>query len=307
MIKFIAGILTVFFTSVCSAWPTKDITIIVPFGPGGTSDFQARTYQMDIEQQSKVSVIIKYLPGAANSVAMNHMLSIDNDDHTFMVTADDFLTGPLASNNRNFERFVPVVILGSVPYVMFGGPHANRETLRRQILEGKTVNVANLGLNGSAHLWTSTLRSGLKINPIPYKSSPVLLSDVIGQHVEYGAATIWTVNTQFQDKKIVPMMISSQVRNPYLPDVPTFKEMGIKGETWTGWLGVVTRKDTSPDALAAMNRMLRTIISGNPRIQNMANQGVEILNLTQPESEKFLQFEIKKIQQLLSVLGRVDG
>lgn len=298
MIKKILAIMFLLLPLWCLAWPTKDITIIVPYGPGGASDFLARNYRTDLERMFNVRVEIKYLPGASTMVAVNHMLSTDNDNHTFMVTADDFVTGTWANGNKLYEKFTPVVILGSLPYVVFGGINSESDRFKQQVKQGQLVNIANLGVNSATDLWMLNLKSSLKINTIPYKSSSSLLTDIMGGHVEYAAMSLYTVNTQLSDKKIVPIMISTDTRSSHLPNTPSFRELGFQGESWTAWWGVVVRRDTSPDAVTAMNLALREIISKNFKIQDMSKQGLRILNLSQKESEKYLEAELFKIQKI---------
>ena len=93
-------------------------------------------------------------------------------------------------------------------------------------------------------------------------------------------------------------MISTNSRSSHLPNTPSFRELGFRGESWNLWWGVIARRDTSPDALLAMNSALREIISKNSKIQDMSKQGLRILNLSQAESEKYLESELLKIQKI---------
>lgn len=282
--------------AVADSWPTKDITIIVPFGPGGASDTLARQYQAELAARFPVQVIVKNMPGAANLVAVNHMLSVPNDDHTFMVAADDFLTSTWTEGQKRYKKFTPVVVLGLTPYVVFGNSSASITNLKQQISNNQTVNIGNLGANGSADIWMSGLVSGLKINAVHYTSSPQLLANVIGNHIEYATLSLWLVNQNLSNG-VTPLIVSSNTRHPMFPTVPTFRELGIKGESTAIWWGVVTRQDTSPVAVESMNRYLREIISTNATIQNMKEQGFTILNLSLADSQSYMQNEIIKLEK----------
>ena len=297
MRKKILAILFLLLPLWCLAWPTKDITIIVPYGPGGATDIVARGYQSELEKMFGVQVIVKFMPGGATLVAANHILSTDNDNHTFMLCTDDFITASWFADTKIHDKFTPVIILGSLPYVVFGSPDASRDKFIQQMKNGQTVNIANLGLNSAYDIWLSTLKSNLKINPIPYKSTPSIMTDLLGGHVEYAAMSIWSFNAN-SDKKIVPIMTSSDVRSSTLPNVPTFKELGFNGEHWNSWWGAVARKDTSPEALATMNRALREAISKNAKIQEMGKKGLDILSLDLKESDKIVQKELFTLQRI---------
>ena len=282
--------------AVADSWPSRDITIIVPFGPGGGMDILARQYQAELEARLPVKVIVKNMPGAATLVAVNHVLSNNNDDHTFVITTDDFLTSTWVEGQNRYNRFAPVFVIGSVPYVVFGGSSASITNLKQQISTNQKVNIGNLGVNGSADIWMSGLVSNLKINAVPYKTRQQLLADILGNHLEYATMSLWLVNQNLSNG-VVPLMVSSDTRHPMFPTVPTFRELGIKGESTASWWSVIARQDTSPVAIQSMNRYLREITATNTTIQTMNKEGFEVLNLSLADSRSYMQNEIKKLEK----------
>lgn len=278
------------------AWPSKEITLIVPYPPGGVNDQIARYMAPDLESILRVPVQIKNMPGAANSVAINYILTRDNDDHTFMITMDDFVLGPLYQGNRSYQNFQATNIVGRVPYVLFGGPRADLKKFQKQIKSGATVNVGNNGANGGAHLWITGLQSPLVVNSIYYKGSTPVLADVTAGHTEYGVSSIAASYQFVKDSRLVPLMTSGAQRSATYPTVPTAKELGFRGPDSQTWFGIFTRKNTSAAAVARFSDVSGIIIKNNPRMQEFAVSGMNIVNLRGVQAEEFFQKEIKHFE-----------
>lgn len=296
MKTIIATLLSIVSTAVL-AWPTQPITIVVPYPPGGVNDQIARFMQPDLESILKVPVIIENKPGAANAVAINHVLNHPNDDHTFVISMDDFLLGPMYQNHQTYKEFVSTNIIGTVPYMFYGGKNASLSKFKEQIKNRDTVNVGNNGVNGSAHLWTSGLVSTLKINPIFYKGASPTIADVVAGHAEYGVTSITATNKWMQSGKLTPIMQSSKSRNHLYPMVPTAQELGFKGPTAETWFAVFARKDTNALALKIFSDRARLIIANNVKIQNMRNDGMDLVNLSGIPADTFYKDQITKFEK----------
>ena len=294
--KKIMFVLLLAIATSCLAWPTQTITVVVPYPPGGVNDQLARLVQPDLESIFRVPVQIKNLPGAGNSAAINYMMS-HNDNHTFMITMDDLITGPLSQQTHYYNNFKILTVIGQSPYVVFGGPTAGINKFKNQIRQHKIVNVANNGLNGGAYLWTTGLRSPLTINPIPYKGGGPLMLDVIAGHTEYGVISLPAVHTQLQKSNAIPIMVSTQNRHPLYPLVPTYTELGLRGPPAVTWFGVFTRTDTSTTACEQFSNAVRLIVSNNVNIQELSAGGLNLVNLPPKLAEQFFMQQIKHFEQ----------
>lgn len=296
--KKLIAIAMMLFSSLAMAWPTKPITLILPYTAGGWGDRLGREFQNDLEKELGVQVLYKFMPGAANAVAINHVLGEDNDHHTFIAAFDDFVTAQYVAGTRLYERFTPVSIWMTYPALVYGGSNASVDKFRQQIREGKTVNIGNMGVNSSYHMWTEGLKSDLKVNPVFYKGSAPLLMDVLGGHVEYGIGNLIGSQQQVAEGKIQPVMVSTTRRHPLYKNVPTFRELGFQSEPFEGWGGYVTRKDTNPEAIRRMSQALQKIVRTNPKLQEETTRGVQLINLDLAESQKFMTDAIRKTEQL---------
>jgi tripartite-type tricarboxylate transporter receptor subunit TctC len=275
------------------AWPTKSITLVVPYPAGGTNDQIARNTQRDIESILKVNVTVINIPGAGNMIAINHVLNRDNDDHTFIVTMEDFLTGPLYLNSDSYKKFTSTNIIGVVPYALYGNTTKNTIILKDQIKSNATINVGNNGVNGGAYLFMDHLSGNLKFNPVPYKGAAPLILDVLGGHVEYGMSTLSVISEQVDSGKLVALMVSGNQRSTRYPNVPTMKELGFKNTNVNAFFGVFTRQDTSKEAVDKFSNTMRLIFANNEWIQNLKNNGMLVTNLSGNEAALFYNQQVK--------------
>lgn len=295
MKKSIASLLLLISVSAW-AWPSKDITLIVPYPPGGVNDQIARFMQPDLESILKVRVQVLNLPGAANSVAINHVMSNTNDDHTFIVSMDDFVVGPLYQNNSAYNNFKAINVIGTVPYIMFGGPVASSSKLRQQIQQKAVVNIGNNGINGGAHLWITNLKSPLTVNSIFYKGSAPILTDVMAGHTEYGVSSFAASYKFIQASKLTPVMQSGKQRSVLYPKIPTQYELGFKGPDALTWFAIFTRNDTSAVASQRFAEVARLIISNNSHIREFSISGMNVTNLGLNESDIFFKQQIRHFE-----------
>ena len=260
------------------------------------NDQIARFIQPDLESTLKVPVTVQNLPGAANAVAINHVMSKPNDNHTFIVSMDDFVTGPLYRNNTAYMAFKSINIIGTVPYLIFGGKTASVPKLKNQIDSGDTINIGSNGINSGSELWIKNLSSSLKFNTIPYKGSSQLITDVIAGHSEYGVSSIAAAYSMIQNGDLMPLMQSGTSRSVALPEVPTQAELGITGPPSMTWFGIFTRNDTPDSASEKFSATVSGIVAKNPKIQKFRNTGMDITNLNYAESDLFFQQQIKHFE-----------
>lgn len=293
MEKIIFFILTVFLTTIShAAWPTREISLIVPYPPGGINDQIARIIQPDLEGIFKIPVTVHNLPGAANAVAINHVMHRPNDNHTFIVSMDDFVTGPLYQNSKSYMAFKSINIVGTVPYLIFGGRSATISKLAKQIENGQIVNIGSNGINSGSELWLKNLASSLKFNTVPYKGGSQLLTDVMAGHAEYGVISITAAYSMIQNGDLTPLVQSGKRRSVAFPEVPTQSELGLSGTPSIAWFSVFTRNDTPDSASEKFSTAVRVIIANNPKIQKFRNTGMDIMNLNYTESHLFFQQQI---------------
>ena len=301
--RFLTFILTLCLSVTCLAkWPTKDVTFVVPYPPGGVNDILARSTAEDLSKKYNVAFHVKNMPGAFNVPAVNYILNNANDNHTFLFSDSDLSAGSISQNLGHHTQFVPIGIAGYAPFVLYGGPAATLTRLKAQSQVGSIVNV---GANTSAMPWIKSIKdTALQFNIVPYRGTPPLINDVLAQHTEYGVLAIVSFYTFIDAGKLTPLAVATEKRNPAIPDVPTVQELGWKGDYAFQYWGAFARKDTDPEALAAVTNAFHNTVEKNLKIQAFTKQGFVITNLNPANSAKFMAQEVTKNERIKSRQGQ---
>jgi tripartite-type tricarboxylate transporter receptor subunit TctC len=271
-----------------AAWPTKEITIIVPYVPGGNADFHSREVAMYIEKEIKTPVVVKYMPGADGLVAQNYLTQLDkNDNHTFMFNTESIMIASVNKGGGDHRNLTATNVFMKYPSLLIGGPNTSVDNFKKQIADGKTINVAVLGLNGIHVIWASQLSgTNLKFNFIPYKGLGQIIPDLLSGTVEYVLTTVSPMMTNLEKEgKVHPIM--SSVTNENL-NVSGFRQFGFKGTSMEGFLGFSTRRDTSEEAVQKFSELVRKNTNSNPKIQELSLQGMNVINLYDKDAEKYV-------------------
>lgn len=271
------------------AWPTRPITLIVTSPPGGLLDKFARTIQKDFQDRVPFPVEVQYHPGAANAVAVTHVMNRANDNHTFIVSDAGFVVGPALTGTKTYRDFVPVILIGESPYVMFTANKDNR--ISQQIRNQATINV---GIANQAEVWLNDLKSPIPLNPIPYKGAAPMMLDVIPGHTEYGILAYTGMVTTSTDGQVTPVMVFRDRRLPALPNTPTATEMGFSGMYTTNWYPIYARQDTDPAAVAAMAQLTQQTVGSKFR----DFPGLTILNYGSQKTAEYASREIRIFERI---------
>jgi tripartite-type tricarboxylate transporter receptor subunit TctC len=224
---------------------------------------------------------------------MNQLLANENDNHTFLFSMDDMIYSNIALGNKNYEKFVGVNIFGTFYILMFGNSTSSTEKLKKQIANGTIINVGNAGFNGRNHLWSVNL-IGLNVNAVSYKGVTPIVNDVLNGSLEYGLSNLSTFLPLVTEGKMQAVMVSSTKRLPHLPNVPTYLELGLRGDPLAGWLGYTARRDTSAEAIEKFGEAVRSVITpSNPKWQEYARRGIHLDNLGPRDANKFYETQIQ--------------
>jgi len=289
MKKLLAFITTMLISVSALAWPSKPITLIVPYPPGGLIDRFARAMQKDFQGKVSVPVEVQYMPGAALAVATTHVLNRPNDNHTFIVAEAGFVVGPAMLGTNTYREFVPVALIGESPYVMFT---AGADTKIRQQIRNQDI--INVGVANQGEIWLNDLKWPTRLNLIPYKGLAPMVNDVLPGHTEYGVLAYTGIGPSFNNGQVRPVMVFGDRRLPQLPNVPTASEMGFGGNYTNNWYAVWARQDTDRNAVAEMSRLVQD--STNTSLKDLL--GLTVLNYGPQRAAQYANREIQIFERI---------
>lgn len=291
MKKLLTFIFAALVSSAALAWPTKSITLIVPYPPGGLMDKFSRAIQKDLPEKISVPVEVHYMPGAASAVATAHVLNQPNDNHTFIVAEAGFVVGPALLGTKTYNDFIPVRLIGESPYVMFTASAESK--LKQQI---KNKNNINVGIANQGEVWLNELSWPTELNLIPYKGLAPMVKDVLPGHTEYGILAYTGIGPSIDNGQFYPVLVFNNKRLDRLPTVPTATELGFKGSYTSNWYAVWARRDTSPEAIAEMSRLLQEVSANN--FKDLP--GLTVLNYGPAKAREYADREIKIFEHIAS-------
>jgi tripartite-type tricarboxylate transporter receptor subunit TctC len=301
--NFVAAVILISLTATAHTWPTKPITIVVPFPPGGLADQLVRNLIPDIENRSGTTVIVKNVPGANHIVALGQVSKETADNHTFIVVDAGLAAGGYWSKPELVSQFRMINVIGSVPFVFSSGINSSLDMLASQTKSKQSVTVATTGHDSAQFLWIASLQNTLPMTPVYYKGGNPAMTDLAGGHVDTAVMSL-TLTHQFASTgKIKPLAVSTIKRHNLLPNVPTFREIGWKGDPGSLWYGFMVPAGVSKVSVEKFNQIIETSIQDSVRLRRLEDQGFEFDLITGDKSQSFFTNEIKKYDKIREKLS----
>ena len=250
-------------------FPEKPIHIVVSALPGGSPDILARIIGAHLSQRLGQPVVVENKSGGAGAIANEHVARSAPDGYTILGTSDTI------GINRAFfpdqpdplTSFTPVVQAMSSPQVLAVRgdlPIEDVEALlERAKAEPGVVSIAVPGVTTSGNLASLMLenQAGVDFNVAVYPSASPALDDVIGKHVDAIFVTLGPALPHIQSGALRAIAVTTPERTPSLPDVATFRELGLDGMTFTSWQGYVAPAGTPPEVVEKLNAAINEVIA----------------------------------------------
>jgi tripartite-type tricarboxylate transporter receptor subunit TctC len=253
-------------------FPNKPIKLLIPFTPGGGTDFVSRVVASALAESTKWQVVPENRPGAAGNLAIAQAGQAAPDGYTIVMgQSDNMALGPHLYSNVGYDTvksFSPIIHVSEAPLAIVSSntpvpvPLAS---LADVLAKGKTatgLNWASAGNGSMGHLFGEQLRmaAGLKLVQVPYKGAAPALTDVIAGQVDVAILSVPSVLPLVKGGKLKPVVVTTGKRSSMLPDTPTLAEAGIKGLDTSIWLGLFAPAGTPPAVLARLNAEINKVL-----------------------------------------------
>lgn len=266
-----------------SAYPSKPITIIVPYSTGTTADTLARLLGAKLSERWGVAVVTDNRAGAAGVIGSEAVAKAAPDGHTLMFTATSHSTVPAIRPKLPFDSiksFSHVLLLGTSAMAVVVAPTVPARSLKEFVELAKSqpgkMDYSTPGGGGVQHLAMELFmqETGTKLVHVPYKGSSGALTDVIGGHVQASVASLQTAGALISGGKLRMLAVMSEERSPAFPTVPTLKELGLSSLVVDTWYGVMAPAGVPPDVVAKINAELNALLRLPDVREALAKQGV---------------------------------
>jgi len=263
-------------------WPTRPVTLVVPFAAGGTTDLVARPLAQALGERLGQTVVVDNRAGAGGTIGAGMAAKAPHDGYTlFLATiAHTIAPGLYKSLSYDFEKdFDPITVVGEVPNVLIVNPALPVRTTAELIAYSKAnpgkVNFGSAGAGSVEHLSGELFRSmaGLDIVHVPYKGGAPMMTDLIAGHIQMAIETSGSALQHIKAGAVRALAVSTKERSPFFPDLPTLDASGLKGYDVTTWYGLLAPHGTPAAIRDRLYRDTAEILKSKEMLARLADLG----------------------------------
>jgi tripartite-type tricarboxylate transporter receptor subunit TctC len=266
-----------------SDWPSRSITVVVPFGPGSVTDLLARIVSTRLSEALGQSVVVDNKAGADGNIGAAFVAGAPKDGYTLLVgPASTNAINPSLHKNLKFDPqrdFAAITNIATVTNVLVVGPQVPAKTVRDfvRVLDGKQLSYASGGAGGSQHLSAELFKSITKkdLLHVPYKGGGAALTDLLAGRVDAMFCNLPVCLPHIRSGKLAALAVTGSRRSPLLPDVPTMVEAGVPNYVVDGWFGLFAPAGTPPQVVTRLNTEVVKILNDPATRQALLAQGAE--------------------------------
>ena len=293
-------------------FPTKPVTLVVPYPPGGSNDTFARELGKRLGDVWKVPVIIENRAGAGGSIGAASVSRAAPDGYTICLLSSSFTTNAAIQQNLPFDSvtgFTPVGMVAKGPMLLTVANHVPAKTTlelfalaRKQ--PGK-LNYASSGQGSTNHFATELLMEAaqIKMTHVPYKGMAPAVTDVIGGHVDVLVASAPSIYQHVKGGKVRGIGVTSIGPSAVVPDLPPVSSMGVPGYSFELWWGVLAPPKTPPEIVSQINADMNRILETPQMREVFLKEGAEPATMTPAQFAKTIRDEIEGWTQVAAKAG----
>lgn len=293
-------------------YPTKPITIIVPFPAGGTLDNLTRSLAQKMSDDFKQPVIIDNKPGAGTVIGTEIVARAAPDGYTLGMVANSFAINPSLYDKLRYDTvkdFTPVSWVAYTPHLLVANPDVPVKSLADVIATAKSkpgeLSFASFGAGTSPHIAIERLKAEAKIDVlhIPYKGQAPALNDLLGGHVDMMFANTPDVLPHVKSGKLRAIALANDTRLESIPEVPTFKEAGVDNMNSNSWYGVIVPSGTPAPIVEKLSAEFVRIVNLPEIRERLLAQGLEPAGTTSAEFAEYLKSEMEMAAKVVKASG----
>jgi tripartite-type tricarboxylate transporter receptor subunit TctC len=291
-------------TASAQTWPSRPVRIIVPFAPGGTSDTLGRIVAQKLTETFKQPFVVENVPGAGGLIGSDKVAKAAPDGYMLVISGvASHAIAPTLSKKVPFDPvrdFSHIALFGGPPSVLAVNPSFPARDLKGFIAYAKSkpgkLTYGSPGNGTLGHLLGENLKQllGIDIVHVPYKGASPAVADLIAGHIPAISTTLTTAAEQIKSGKARALAVSSALRVPDFPDVPTFSELGHPELTAAIWFSLSGPAGMPQDIVQRLNTEVRRILQLPEVRQRLRTEGIEPGNLDPKAFTSFVATELRR-------------
>lgn len=270
-------------------FPTRAITLVVPFAAGGGTDSIARDIAKVMQERFRQPVVVDNRGGAGGAIGADLVAKAKADGHTLLFATSTFATNAAITPKLPFDPlkdFAPVAMIGRGPLLLVASRDLGARTVGQAIAAGKArtegLNYCSAGEGSINHLSGEMFRqkTGLSMTHVPYKGSGPATMELLSGRVDLFFATVPTILQHVKDGKVSALAVTSAKRSPLFPNLPTMVEAGVTGFDVTTWWGILAPSGTPAAVVDLLNRVVNDAAAAGPVKTRLEEEGASVLRMS---------------------------
>jgi tripartite-type tricarboxylate transporter receptor subunit TctC len=309
----VCGMLAAAGPAVAQSYPTRPITLVVPFAPGGSASTAARSVADKMSETLGQQIVIDNRGGAGGTVATRAVAKAPPDGYTLLVvTSATVGTSPSLFQNLGYDPrkdFAPIGLIAATPNLIAVHPTFPARSLAELIKIGKEATTpipyGSPGTGTLNHLTVELLayRTGMKVAHVPYKGAGPALNDLLGGHINVLISAIPNAHSHIVAGTIHGLAVTGSKRSALIPDVPTFAEAGFPGYDVPLRWGLAAPAGTPRPIIDKLNAALDAALATDEVRQRLAIEGAEPQPTTPEEYAAIIDREVAMWSELVKAAG----
>ena len=299
------------------AFPTRAITLIVPFPPGGVAEITGRPTAMAMEKILKQPMALVNRPGAGGAVGNAAVANAKPDGYTLLMALSSISVIPAADElfNRKpayaIDQFAPIALISADPTILVSHPSLPVKNLQELVALARAkqgqMSFSSSGIYGALHMPMEMFlhHYKLKMRHVPTTGGGPALTTLLGGHVELTSGGPAAITTHVKSGKLRAHVSWGAARHPNYPDVPTFKEQGADIEYYI-WSGVMAPRATPEPVLKVLRDTVRKAVEDADFKTAMARVNSPVNYMDAPEFAKYWDADAKRLAAVVKIVGKVD-
>lgn len=288
-------------------WPTRAIRMIVPNPAGGTADNLPRMLSEALSQRLAQPVVVENRPGAAGNIGAEFVYNAEPDGYTWLAAPPPSLTvnpSLYPKLNHDPSKFAPITVIATVPNALFVHPSLPVSTLQEFLAYAKAnpdkLSYASQGNGSTAHLTAELfkLKTGLKIQHVPYKGDAPAVADLLAGHVQVMFGNVAAGMTHVRNGKLRVLAVTSPKRLPAQPQLPTVDEV-VPGVVAVTWFGIVAPPRTPTTITRKISQMVSDILKTPEMVRKFTEAGADPVGNTPDEMDKWMREDSERWRSVI--------
>ena len=284
-------------------FPDRPVTLLVPFGPGGIADLTARAVAEHMGKALGHPVVVENKPSAGSIVASQAVATARPDGHTLLLMSNGNAVSVGLFKKLPYDTlkdFAPITTLGYFDIGLFVAAGSRFATLRDALAFAKAnpgkLNVGTITPGSTQHLSAKLFETvaGVDVLVVPYKGSPAVLSALRSGEIDIAFEIVGPMVPQVSAGVIKALAVSSDKRNPVLPEVPTVRQAGVAGYNVASWNALAAPAGTPPEVIDKLGRAAREAVASSAVQERLGKLGMRLQGSTPAELQALLASEIQR-------------